>query len=326
MKANTLTRREAMKVLGVAAGSVMMGSVLVSTGCKPQATTDSHETAKPEAQDTPNEDQHYAIKRLIFYFTGTGNSLYVAKQLSDQVPEHIVSIPQVIHQNDLSFEAEEIGIVYPVYGHMPPNMVRNFIQKAKLKCRYLFSVLTYGKRKCNAVETWDQICQKAGYKSNYIATLLMVDNWLPVFDMDEERKLDKKTSENLARIQADLASHKNEIEPVTDQERQEHEEFLKIAGPTFKADGIHAKAEEWFTVTDKCVSCSVCTRLCPKSNYKIEIEKAVSTGECELCFACIHGCPHKAIVVAAGEKNPNARYRHPEIHLSEIQRANQQRH
>ena len=69
MKENMLTRREAMKVLGVAAGSVMMGSVLVSTGCKPQATTDSHETVKPESQDTPKEDQHYAIKRLIFYFT-----------------------------------------------------------------------------------------------------------------------------------------------------------------------------------------------------------------------------------------------------------------
>ena len=318
-----MTRREAIKVLGAAAGTAMLGSTLVSTGCKPQASTDATDTAKTDKIDKPEENHKYDTKRLIFFFTGTGNCLYVAKQLLDV--DHIVSIPRVIHQDELKFEAEEIGMVFPVYGHMPPNMVREFIQKAKLSCRYFFSVLTYGKRKCNVVETWDQICKQAGYTSNYIATLLMVDNWLPMFDMDEERKLDKNTAQNLAKIQADIEANKNEIEAVTDEERREHEEFLKGACPTFASDGIHALAENWFTVTDKCVSCSICTRLCPRNNYKVEIEKAVPSGECELCFACIHGCPHKAIVVTAGEKNPNARYRHPKIRLSEIQSSNQQR-
>ena len=57
---------------------------------------------------------------MIFYFTGTGNSLYVAKELD----EEIISIPQVIKQERLEFAADSIGIVCPVYGHEMPGMVK----------------------------------------------------------------------------------------------------------------------------------------------------------------------------------------------------------
>ena len=65
-------------------------------------------------------------KRIILYFTGTGNCLYVARELADEHTE-LLSIPQLVKQNRYTLEADEIGIVYPVYGHMPPNMVREFI-------------------------------------------------------------------------------------------------------------------------------------------------------------------------------------------------------
>lgn len=63
---------------------------------------------------------------MIFYFTGTGNSLYVAKELN----ENHISIPQVIRQEPLVFTADSIGIVCPVYGHEMPKMVKEFIRRA----------------------------------------------------------------------------------------------------------------------------------------------------------------------------------------------------
>ena len=57
----------------------------------------------------------------------------------------------MVKRGKYEFEADEIGIVYPIYGHMPPYMVRQFIQKARLKAGYKFAVLTYGARKCDAV-------------------------------------------------------------------------------------------------------------------------------------------------------------------------------
>ena len=134
--------------------------------------------------------QHEKTKRIIFYFTGTGNCLYVARQLGGKDAE-LLSIPQLMKHKKFKFEADEIGLVYPIYGHMPPNMVRRFIQKAQLKADYRFAVLTYGNRKCSAVEIWDDVSRKAGTKFDYINTIKMVDNWLPNFDMNEQVLIDK---------------------------------------------------------------------------------------------------------------------------------------
>ena len=68
----------------------------------------------------------------VFYFTGTGNSLYIAKELES----HPISIPQVIHQAQLEFAADKIGIVAPVYGHEVPAMVKDFLKKARFQTNY----------------------------------------------------------------------------------------------------------------------------------------------------------------------------------------------
>ncbi len=57
---------------------------------------------------------------MIFYFTGTGNSLYVAKELD----EEIISIPQAIKQERLELAAGSIGIVCPIYGHEMPEQIK----------------------------------------------------------------------------------------------------------------------------------------------------------------------------------------------------------
>ena len=319
-----ISRRTALKLIGAAAGAVALGGLASVTGCKPEnknsPTNDSKENELMNNQaESPNPSSE-KVKRLVFYLTGTGNSLYIARQISD----NIVSIPQAMKKGELNYEAEEIGIVYPIYGHMPPNMVREFIQKAQFKCDYLFAVLTYGMRKCNAVEIWDQVSKDAGHPFDYISTIIMVDNWLPNFDMNEQKQIDKHIPENLAKIKADIDSRKKEHEPVTDEERQQHAEMLQRLAPIYGTGKLVAKAEDWFTVTDKCITCGICTKVCPKANYTIPGERAVPKGECELCFACVHNCPHKAIILTKGEKNPDARYRHPEIKVSDIQKANNQ--
>lgn len=79
---------------------------------------------------------------MVFYFTGTGNCLYIAKQLEAQP----VSIPQVIHQENLHFCDKSIGIVAPVYGHEVPVMVKEFLHRATFDTDYFYMILTYGNR------------------------------------------------------------------------------------------------------------------------------------------------------------------------------------
>ena len=268
-------------------------------------------------------------KRLIFYFTGTGNCLYVARQLADDNTE-LLSIPQLMKQKELNFEADEIGLVYPIYGHMPPYMVRQFLKKAKLKVNYTFAILTFGARKCNAVEILDGITRNAGYRFNYISTLIMVDNWLPNFDMSEQVKIDKHIPENLAAIKNDIAGHKHWMQPVSQEERDQHAGFMAYSGLDPEV-GFLKRSEKYFVVTDRCIGCGICTDVCPRGNYSLTSNGVKADGDCEFCFACIHNCPQKAIkftkvaddpLLAKGEMNPEARYRNEHVSLMDIKRAN----
>lgn len=307
---NKMTRRSALKRMSIAVASAVAASsgLLSLTSCEEKKK-----------------------KRIMLYFTGTGNSLYVARQLGGKDAE-LLSIPQLMKQEKFEIEADEIGIVYPIYGHMPPNMVRRFIQKANLKADYLFAVLTYGNRKCNAVEIWDDVSRQAGKRFDYINTLIMVDNWLPSFDMNEQILIDKHIPENLQKITADLAGQKRWHEPVTEEEREQHQGFLARTGIN-PSTGFVLKSENCFTVTDACIGCGACVSVCPCGNYELTSSGVRMSGDCEYCFACIQNCPQKAIRFIKSEdgsfpngteKNPNARYRNEHVSLMDIKRANNQ--
>lgn len=307
---NGMTRRSALKRMGMA----LAGAFISSTGLLSLTSCE-------------NKD----LKRVILYFTGTGNCLYVARQLGGKTSE-LLSIPQLMKQKDIVIEADEIGIVYPIYGHMPPNMVRQFIHKAKLKADYKFAILTYGNRKCNAVEIWDNISRQAGVPFDYINTLIMVDNWLPNFDMNEQMLIDKHIPENLETISADLSARTHWHEPVSEEERMQHQGFLERTGINPET-GFLLQSENYFTVTDACIGCGACVAVCPRGNYRLTSQGVKTAGNCEFCFACIQNCPQKAIqfvknendpFLRNGEKNPNARYRNEHISLMDIKRANSQ--
>lgn len=308
---NNISRRDALKRIGAA----VISGVVVSSGL-PALTSC---TTKKK-------------KRIILYFTGTGNCLYIARQLAGNDGE-VLSIPQTVKAGRYDFDADEIGLVYPIYGHMPPYMVRQFIGKAKLNADYKFAVLTYGARKCDAVEIWNRISHKAGNRFDYIGTIMMVDNWLPNFDMNEQIKMDKHIPENLAKITADIDSRKHWHEPVTEEERQQHQGFLQRSGIDPET-GFLMKSEKCFTVTDACIACCVCTHVCPRGNYELTSKGVGIAGDCEFCFACIQNCPQKAIQFVRSEdgsfpdgteKNPDARYRNEHVSLMDIKLANNQK-
>ena len=312
---NKISRRSALKRMGVAVigGAIASSGLLSLSSCNDKSGKD-----KPR-------------KRVILYFTDTGNCLYIARQLADADTE-LLSIPQLVKNKVYEIEADEIGIVYPIYGHMPPYMVRQYVKKARLTAAYKFAVLTYGARKCDAVEIWDRISTAADNHFDYIGTIVMVDNWLPNFDMNEQIKMDKHIPENLARLKTDIDARRNWHEPVTEEERQQHQGFLERSGVN-PDTGFIMSAEKYFTITDACIECGVCTYVCPRGNYKLTPTGVTTAGDCEFCFACIQNCPQRAIQFApqepgvfpdGTEKNPNARYRNEHISLMDIKKANNQ--
>ena len=253
---------------------------------------------------------------MVFYFTGTGNSLYIAKQLE----ERPVSIPQAMKLEMLEFTAERIGIVAPIYGHEMPQMVKDFLKKATFHTGYFYILLTYGNRHGGAAELAKQVCDECGVKVNYINVIQMVDNWLPSFDMNEQKAIDKHIPQQLAPILADLNAKKNAISPVTDADRAAHRQFL-VRTSQMPADAW----QHLLKISDACIGCGICEKVCPSGSIRVENGKAVHhAGNCQTCLACAHACPQKAIGLVLPEKNPNARYRNEHIALQEIIAANEQ--
>ena len=132
--------------------------------------------------------------------------------------------------------------------------------------------------------------------------------------------MDKKAEEQIRYIQADIFQKKAYISPVTEEDRNVHKEFLtRIA--QMDSDAVH----DLYEITEECVGCGICAKVCPKKCFHLDGQKSVWNHEgCISCMACIHSCPMMAIRLKMPEKNPHARYRNENISLCEIVEANNQ--
>ena len=256
---------------------------------------------------------------MILYFTATGNSLYAAKQLDQE----LLSIPQELKKQNRHYKADRIGIVCPLFEFEIPPMVKDFIQNSEFETDYFFVIVTFGCHHGGVAERTQEFLTSCGKKADYINTIIMHDNAIIVFDMDEQRKIEdsKKVDEQIAAVRADLEARKQYVQPAAKEETDFYNGYMhyrKDVGPMYSFP--------LYQVTDRCVGCGTCTRICPRGCIRLEDKKPVyDYTNCINCMACIQACPTKALQFATvKEPNPEARYRNVHISLAEIIRANQQ--
>ena len=256
---------------------------------------------------------------MVFYFTATGNSLYVAKHLDDE----LFSIPQELNKTNRHYKADRIGIVCPLFEFEMPELVKRFIRESEFEAEYFYIVITYGCHHGGVAERTQDFLKSIGRDADYINTIIMMDNALIVFDMDQQSSIDpeKKVDEHIAQIKADIDTGKNFIQPALANETdfyRGYTDMVKKNGPMYSFP--------LYCVTDACVGCGTCTKVCPMGCINMEGRKpAYDYTNCANCMACIQSCPTKSIQFATvKEPNPNARYRNPNITLKEIITANSQ--
>lgn len=248
---------------------------------------------------------------MLFYFTATGNSLYVAKQLD---PRYI-SIAQAIHDELRAYEDRQIGIVCPVHVQRMPELVAAFLRHARFDTAYFYIILTYGSRYGNAPRQACDLAQSLGIQPAYVNVVWMADNFLPEADIEEETAADKQTDAQIAAIQEDLHHSRRFIAPEDVRGRRFSRLFSKLAknGP-----GL-------YHINEDCIGCGICQKICPMDRFTIQDQKSkYDPNGCIGCMACIHACPMSAIRLNTTERNHNARYRNEHISLCEIIDANNQ--
>ena len=251
----------------------------------------------------------------VFYFTSTGNSLAVAKKIGGK----LISIPQIIDDDNLYFKDDVIGLVFPIYSIGLPKVVLNFLKKATWEADYAFAVGTYGRFPGASVRNVQRFIRKRGNRLDYAQHLLMVDNFLPAFEVNSEiAKLpQKKTEENLAQIVSDIQSRK-QLEAKASLVRRIASSIIKGGEKIVLRD----KQAQRYTVNENCVKCGVCAKVCPAGNISVT-DKVVFGSQCEWCLGCLHHCPKNALHMK--QERSAARWRNPDVSLGEIIAANNRR-
>lgn len=69
-------------------------------------------------------------------------------------------------------------------------------------------ILTYGKDDSDAPEYINNLCKEFGLHVDYINSILMVDNYLPSFDMNDQMAMDKQVDKQIKKVLADLKARK----------------------------------------------------------------------------------------------------------------------
>ena len=215
--------------------------------------------------------------RLIFYFTGTGNSLYVARRLAAGDAEP-VSIAQALRRGTADYAVGEIGFVFPSYGQKAPGIVQDFIRANRFRADYFFTVITYGYRNSNAADLWQRFAARSlGVRFDYVRSVLMVDNYLPEFNMDRQASYDKKVDEQLARVRGEIDRRLAFVDPFTEADCQWHDALEERLGTVGLEKPFIRRSETLFLVGPACNGCGTCTRVCPHGNWRLVEEPAVTT-------------------------------------------------
>jgi len=235
---------------------------------------------------------------MIYYFSGTGNSLHVARQLSDALGERLM--PMTLAGQVASSQRGEgaIGLVFPVYAWGIPNVVETFARNACVSLSgesegscFLYAVMTCG----DDVGYADKVLEYTlGRKLDAAFSVQMPNTYvcLPGFDVDSDEVCKAKLSKVEARVKeiAACISEKKSIRSLTRGRFPWKKTYL--IRPLFNR---YLLTDKYFNVdASKCISCGRCRKSCPMGNIIVD-EVPQWLSHCAGCLACYHACPYHAI-------------------------------
>lgn len=249
---------------------------------------------------------------MILYFSGTGNSAYVAEKIKNKTEDEMINLFERIRNHDCSeiHSDKPWVIVAPTYAWRMPRILKEWLAEAKLTgSRDIYFVLTCGGSIGDAESYARKLSKTKGMSFRGCMPVVMPENYIAMFT--------SPTSEEAVKIiqRAEKAVEKAVLLIKRKETYTASDITIKdkinsgIVNDLFYPAFVHAKK---FYADESCISCGKCEKLCPLGNIKLENGRPVWGKNCTHCMACICRCPKEAIEYGRHTKGL-VRYKFPQI-------------
>jgi len=258
------------------------------------------------------------MRNIIYYFTGTGNTLAAARALAEELGDtKLIPLRRAISYGATTPQADAVGIAFPVYYLDMPAIVRQFVFNILFGGNpYIFGLATCGARPGGAFYRLQELLEEKTYTLSAGFSLVMPENYIgPVDLMGDYPHYGEKFAAAKARIPeiADAIRARKVLPP-----EGSNAGFLKIGGRISRqlATSVYNTPKR-LHATEKCNRCGMCGRICPTRNITVAEDGITFGDDCTQCYACIHWCPQEAIEIG-GRTRGKRRYHHPDATIRDM--------
>lgn len=247
---------------------------------------------------------------VIFYLSGSGNSLYAAQQIADNLQECRLETVGSYLRKPYPVTDEVVGIVCPVYCFALPPVVAKFLEALQAKLAYCFGVVTMGGNQGRALKQMSGALATKRITLNYAQTVMMPDNFFGI-PLEKRVKMLEAAEPSINQIAKDIADRKEAAAAV--KEALLWKWFGTSASWWYLKNRL--KFDNMTVDAAKCVGCGICQDVCQMQNITLVEGKPVFGNNCANCLGCFHWCPQSAISAGKLILDNSKRYVHPKINL-----------
>jgi len=235
---------------------------------------------------------------IMFYFSGTGNSKYIAELFCKNMGAKCHSIEEKIDFEKLIYAEDTIGFCYPVYMSDVPRILQEFVKRymSALKDKRVIIFCTQLILSGDGTKKFAMLFPQNHIEVIYTEHFFMPNNMNDVAILPIAS--DTGIERSIVRATRKMESVCRNIQAGTIKKRGFSVISWMLGVPQSVFMGaLERRANRAVSVDDDCSKCGLCIKTCPMQNFILDGEEIRSNHNCTMCYRCINICPEKAITV-----------------------------